>query len=202
MATAVGGGDEHRAGGDGGEEGVLVEHTAHPGLHGAAGYRRAGRRSGIATAARIRTAPFIAPGLLLGVGLGGFVDGIVFHQILQWHHLVSADEPTTTVAGLEANTLADGLFHASTWLLTAVGIWLLWRTARSGAGVPSGLLLLGLMLAGWGTFQLFDAVVNHHLLGLHNAKEGSGRVAANIGWIASGFVLLGAGLGLARRADR
>jgi uncharacterized membrane protein len=125
----------------------------------------------------------------------------VFHQILQWHHLVSDDEPTTTVAGLEVNTLADGLFHASTWLLTAVGIYLLWRAART-VGAPAGLLLLGLMLAGWGSFQLFDAVVNHHLLGIHNAKEGSGRVAANIGWIVSGFVLLGAGLGLARRADR
>ncbi len=145
--------------------------------------------------------PFIAPGLLLGVGLGGFVDGIVFHQVLQWHHLVSSQETTTTVAGLEANTLADGLFHASTWLLTAVGIWLLWKATRA-AGAPRGLLLVGLMLAGWGTFQLFDAVVNHHLLQLHDAKEGGGRVAANIGWLLSGFVLLGGGLGLARRAER
>jgi uncharacterized membrane protein len=144
---------------------------------------------------------YVAPGLLLGIGLGGFVDGIVFHQVLQWHHLVSSQEPTTTVAGLEANTLADGLFHASTWLLTAVGIYLLWTRTRT-AGAPPGVLLLGLMLAGWGSFQLFDAVVNHHLLALHDAKEGSGRVTANIGWIVSGFVLLGAGLGLARRADR
>jgi uncharacterized membrane protein len=55
------------------------------------------------------------PGILLGIGLGGFVDGILFHQILQWHHLLSSrsDDPTDTVAGLETNTLADGLFHAS-----------------------------------------------------------------------------------------
>ena len=55
------------------------------------------------------------PGLLLGVGLGGFVDGIVLHQILQWHHLLTSEGsyPATTVAGLEANTLADGLFHAA-----------------------------------------------------------------------------------------
>ncbi|HEX2578333.1 MAG TPA: DUF2243 domain-containing protein, partial [Aquihabitans sp.] len=57
------------------------------------------------------------PGVLLGVGLGGFVDGIVLHQVLQWHHVLSdtGDHPTTTVAGLEANTLADGVFHAGTW---------------------------------------------------------------------------------------
>jgi hypothetical protein len=48
-------------------------------------------------------APSRAPALLLGLGLGlgGFVDGIVLHQVLQWHHLVSDVEayPTTTVAG-------------------------------------------------------------------------------------------------------
>ncbi len=25
---------------------------------------------------------------ILGLGLGGFFDGIVLHQILQWHHLI------------------------------------------------------------------------------------------------------------------
>ena len=55
-------------------------------------------------------------GLLFGLGLGGFVDGIVLHQILQWHHMVSSvsSAPVTTVAGLEANTLADGVFHLAT----------------------------------------------------------------------------------------
>jgi uncharacterized membrane protein len=147
-----------------------------------------------------RTRAFVAPGLLLGVGLGGFVDGIVFHQIVQWHHFVSSERTTETVAGLEANTLADGVFHASTWLLTAVGIALLWSRTRA-LGAPPGLLLVGLALAGWGAFQLFDAVVNHHLLGLHDAKEGAGRVAAEVGWLASGFVLLLGGLAVARKGE-
>jgi hypothetical protein len=52
----------------------------------------------------------------MGLGLGGFLDGIVLHQILQWHHMLTdtGDHPMTTVAGLEANTLADGFFHAAT----------------------------------------------------------------------------------------
>lgn len=56
-----------------------------------------------------------APGFVMGLGLGGFIDGIVLHQILQWHHMLTSTEshPSTTVAGLEANTLADGF---STWL--------------------------------------------------------------------------------------
>jgi hypothetical protein len=47
-------------------------------------------------------------GILLGIGLGEFFDGIVLHQILQWHHMVSHvdDYPTTTIAGLEATPSA------------------------------------------------------------------------------------------------
>ena len=33
---------------------------------------------------RVRTA-----GIVLGIGLGGFFDGIVLHQILQWHHMLT-----------------------------------------------------------------------------------------------------------------
>jgi uncharacterized membrane protein len=36
--------------------------------------------------------PPVAPALLLGIGLGGFVDGIVLHQILQWHHMLTATD--------------------------------------------------------------------------------------------------------------
>jgi uncharacterized membrane protein len=56
------------------------------------------------------------PAFMLGLGLGGFIDGIVLHQVLQWHHLLTAtgDHPATTVAGLEDNTLADGFFHLAT----------------------------------------------------------------------------------------
>jgi hypothetical protein len=56
----------------------------------------------------------------IGLGLGAFVDGIVLHQLLQWHHMIPARTTARwTVAGLEANTLADGFFHAATWVLTA-----------------------------------------------------------------------------------
>src|SRR5215213_1710771 len=116
-----------------------------------------------------------AGGLLLGVGLGGFFDGIVLHQILQWHHMVSHvdDYPTTTVAGLEANTLGDGLFHAVTYLCTLVGLALLWRTLRKRDSVLSSRALVGLMLIGWGAFNLVEGIVDHFLLELHHVKENS-----------------------------
>jgi uncharacterized membrane protein len=99
--------------------------------------------------------PSIAlPGLLLGLGLGGFVDGILLHQVLQWHHMRSGDgaggeEPLTTVGGLEANTLADGLFHTGTWLLVVAGVYMLWSRCRSQGGLRSWTQLTGLLLVGW-----------------------------------------------------
>ena len=33
--------------------------------------------------------PVVAAGIVLGAGLGGFFDGIVFHQILQVHNMLT-----------------------------------------------------------------------------------------------------------------
>jgi uncharacterized membrane protein len=142
-----------------------------------------------------------AAGLLLGIGLGGFVDGIVLHQILQWHHMLSSEggSPPTTVAGLEVNTLWDGLFHASTWVLTVVGLYLLMRAVGRGASW-SGRLLLGLMLAGWGTFNLVEGVVDHHVLGIHHVKADA--PVLDIVFLAVGGLLLVVGLVLARAGER
>ena len=140
-----------------------------------------------------------APGLLLGLGLGGFVDGIVLHQILQWHHMLTStgDHPATTVAGLEANTLADGLFHAAAWLATLAGLWLLWRATRGGAPW-SGRELAGLLLAGWGVFNLVEGLVDHHLLGLHHVRTGDAELVYDLAFLAMGALLVVAGVALVR----
>ena len=84
--------------------------------------------------------------VLLGLGLGGFFDGIVLHQILQWHHMVtSAGYPANTVGNLELNTLLDGLFHTSTYVMTAVGLGLLWSATRLPWVRWSTLLLIGVV---------------------------------------------------------
>lgn len=137
-----------------------------------------------------------AAGVLLGLGLGGFFDGIVLHQILQWHHMVSHVDryPTTTVAGLEANTLADGLFHAATWLCTVVGLGLLW-TARREVGIPPPpAVVIGLLLFGWGAFNLVEGVVDHHLLGLHHVREDAAhRLAWDLAFLVWGATMMTAG---------
>ena len=92
----------------------------------------------------------VAAGLLLGVGFGGFVDGIVLHQILQWHHMLTntGDHPADTVLGLEQNTLADGLFHAATWICLLVGVLLARRAWGAGEPGPSMRFLAGALLRG------------------------------------------------------
>jgi uncharacterized membrane protein len=141
----------------------------------------------------------LVPGLMLGVGLGGFVDGIVLHQILQWHHMLTSEGccPKTTVAGLEDNTLADGLFHLFAWVMVAAGVALLWRRAREGVR-PDGRRLVGLALAGWGIFNLIEGLVDHQILGLHHVKTGDAELALDLGFLALGALLAAGGLALAR----
>jgi uncharacterized membrane protein len=113
-----------------------------------------------------------AAGILFGLGLGGFFDGIVLHQILQWHHMVtSAGYPPDSVDNLKLNTLLDGLFHAGTYIFVALGLVLLWRTAHRNHLWWSSKLLAGTMLMGFGVFNLVEGLVNHQLLGLHHVNE-------------------------------
>jgi uncharacterized membrane protein len=147
-----------------------------------------------------------APGILLGIGLGGFVDGIVLHQILQWHHMLSSEgsHPPTTVAGLETNTLWDGIFHAATWVAVAVGLWVLWRRATTWRWALDGRALVGWMLVGWGLFNLVEGLVDHQILGIHHVREGDGvnETAWDLAFLAFGALLVAAGALLARPAGR
>jgi uncharacterized membrane protein len=145
-----------------------------------------------------------APGILLGVGLGGFADGIVLHQILQWHHMLTSagSYPATTVAGLETNTLWDGLFHAFTWIVVAVGIYLLWRRSTDWRWAVSGRALAGWMLVGWGSFNLAEGVVDHHVLGIHHVRTGDNQTAWDVAFLAFGALLAVGGWALARSGQR
>jgi len=142
----------------------------------------------------------ILPGLLLGVGLGGFFDGIVLHQILQWHHMLTSqgDYPASTVAGLEVNTLWDGLFHVSTYVATLAGLFILAFRLTDGLAWSTR-MLTGLLLAGWGTFNLVEGVVDHHILGIHHVK--ADMPFLDLVFLAVGALLLAGGLALARSGE-
>jgi uncharacterized membrane protein len=140
-----------------------------------------------------RQLPSRTAGLLLGLGLGGFVDGIVLHQVLQWHHMVSdvARYPTTTVAGLEVNTFADGLFHVATWLFVTAGSLAAVRAWRQGRTAPNWSFHVGLLLVGWGVFNLVEGLVDHHLLGVHHVRDDLGApLSWDLGFLAFGALLV------------
>jgi uncharacterized membrane protein len=145
--------------------------------------------------------PSRAVGLLYGIGFGGFVDGILLHQLLQWHHMVSSvdDYPVTTVAGLEANTLADGFFHVATWLCLLLASLLGVSAWQQGRLAPPWRFHLGLMLVGWGAFNLVEGLVNHQLLGVHHVRDDLGApLSWDLGFLAFGAALVVGGWALHR----
>lgn len=134
-------------------------------------------------------------GAVFGFGLGGLVDGVVLHQILQWHHLVSDDTSMKTVEGLEHNTLADGLFHAATIVVLLAGTVLLWNAAKRPA--PSwNRRAIGGVLAGFGVFHLVDEIVFHALLDLHHIRMVDNYLVYDLTFAAIGVVLIGLGIRL------
>jgi uncharacterized membrane protein len=140
--------------------------------------------------------------ILLGIGLGGFVDGIFLHQVLQWHHLLS-HEPccsVATVTGLEKNTLADGLFHAGTWVAVLAGSLLVLRDWREDRRGPSKRLVAGGLLVGWGLFNLVEGLVNHQILGIHHVRDDLGSpLSWDLGFLGFAVLLIVAGWLLLRR---
>jgi len=137
--------------------------------------------------------PSKASGLLYGLGLGGFVDGIVLHQILQWHHMVSHVEayPVATVSGLEVNTLADGLFHVATWLLVLAASVAALTAWRKGRLAPSWSFHFGLVLTGWGIFNVVEGLIDHQILGVHHVRDDLGApLSWDIAFLAFGILLI------------
>lgn len=148
----------------------------------------------------------VSAGILLGLGLGGFFDGIVLHQLLQWHHMVSsAGYPPDSVRNLRINTFFDGLFHAGTYVFVVLGLFMLWRTAHRSHLWWSGKLLLGTILMGFGLFNVVEGIVNHHLLGLHHVNEtvpASQWIYWDIGFLVWGAAMLAGGWALFRSGKR
>jgi uncharacterized membrane protein len=101
----------------------------------------------------------ISAGVLFGLGLGGFFDGIVLHQVLQWHHMLSSWYPVNTIDNLKLNTMWDGIFHSSTYLFVVAGLFILWRAAHRRHLEWSTGQLIGSMLLGWGIFTAWKALL-------------------------------------------
>ena len=145
----------------------------------------------------------ISAGILLGTGMGGFVDGILLHQILQWHNMLSSVRPPTDLVAMKYNMVWDGLFHAFTWSMVALGLWRLW-VAGTRAGVSwSTRTFVGSLIVGSGLFDFVEGMIDHQILGIHHVHPGDGQLAWDLGFLAFGLAQIVAGWWLIRsgRAD-
>jgi uncharacterized membrane protein len=145
----------------------------------------------------------ISAGILLGTGLGGFFDGILLHQILQWHNMLSSVRPPTDLIAMKYNMVWDGLFHAFTWLVTTIGVWRLWAAGRDPNVPWSTPTFIGSLVMGWGLFNFIEGTIDHQILGIHHVHPGADQLAWDLGFLAIGLTQIGIGWRLIRvgRAD-
>jgi uncharacterized membrane protein len=142
----------------------------------------------------------IAASTLLGLGLGGFADGILFHQILQLHSMLSAVLPRTSLVSLEVNMFWDGIFHAMTWLMTVTGVGMLWK-AMGRSDVPhSTPTLVGGLILGWGLFNFVEGLIDHSILQIHHVVENGSHVLWDAVFLVSGASMIALGAWMVRRS--
>ena len=127
---------------------------------------------------------------MVGGGLMAAVDEIVFHQLLGWHHFYDRSSG-------EVGLVSDGLLHTAELVLLVAGFFVLADVRRRGALVrraaQAGLLL------GAGGFQLFDGLVDHKLLRLHQIRYDVELLPYDLAWNGAALALLVAGAARARR---
>jgi uncharacterized membrane protein len=133
-------------------------------------------------------------GIVIGIGLGGFVDGIVLHQIFQWHNMLSHQIPPISMENMKINMTADGVFHAFMWIVTLAGVFVLLRHAQRNLAMPAIVPFLGQLIFGWGIFNLVEGLINHQILGLHHVREVPDFLIYDLAFLAIGgigLILLG-----------
>jgi uncharacterized membrane protein len=146
--------------------------------------------------------PLVAAGILLGIGMGGFLDGITLHQIFQVHSMLTGVRPKVTLVDAEINMFWDGLFHALTWLVTALGIAALFQAGKRRDVPWSGKTLFGSMVLGWGLFNFVEGLIDHHILGIHHVVESMGLSIYDYAFLGSGVLFTAVGYGMIRAGFR
>ncbi|MGW0337375.1 DUF2243 domain-containing protein [Streptomyces sp. NPDC003011] len=130
---------------------------------------------------------------LIGLAVMAGTDEIVFHQLLGWHHFY---DRSTTDVGL----FSDGLLHTAELLALVAGFFLYAdlrrRRVLAAAHARAGLFL------GLGAFQLFDGIVDHKLLRVHQIRYGVDVTPYDWAWNLAGLALLLLGCALLARAAR
>lgn len=132
-------------------------------------------------------------GILFGLGFVAFIDETLFHQLLHWHHFY---DKSTTDIGL----VSDGLFHAFSWFATIGSSFMLADLNRRNAWWPAR--WWGGILIGGGGFQLYDGIIQHKLMRIHQIRYNVDILPYDLIWNILAAVMLAAGIVLALRTRR
>jgi len=120
---------------------------------------------------------------ILGFGFMGALDGIIFHQLLQWHSVYMAtDRP--------GQIMSDGIFHFGVSIALVIGGILLWLAGNPTSVEKGNRFVLGGFLMGAGIFNVVEGIINHHLLQIHRVKPGDpNAMMYDLSFLALGFIL-------------
>jgi uncharacterized membrane protein len=110
-------------------------------------------------------------GILFGLGLGGFFDGLFCIRSCNGHMLTSDGYTANSLHNLQVNMLWDGLFHLFTYIFVLFGLIILWKRAHRTHVRWSGKLLTGTSLMGFGIFNVVEGMIDHHILRIHHVNE-------------------------------
>lgn len=132
-------------------------------------------------------------GILFGIGLVALVDEIIFHQLLQWHHFYDRATPYIGI-------LSDGLLNAFALFAIVLGLFMFADLNRRGTRHTA--TWVASFFIGLGGFQLFDGIINHKLLQVHQVRYGVEPLPYDLAWNISGALLLAVGIFLMFRAKK
>ncbi|AFH59392.1 DUF2243 domain-containing protein [Paenibacillus caseinilyticus] len=141
----------------------------------------------------LRHHPTLLGAFLLGIGTIGMLDGIIFHQLLQWHSVNMHTDRQHQI-------ISDGLFHLAVTVVMVWGAVVLWNSGRADEPGARKLFLSGLF-TGAGLFNFVEGIINHHVLQLHHVHPGDYQTAYDLAYDASGLLLLLVGLVLYRSSQ-
>lgn len=128
-------------------------------------------------------------GFLFGIGLAGFIDEIVFHQFLQWHHFY--DQMTK-----EIGLLSDGVLNSMCGFFIIFGLFLLADSRRKY--LMDWKFWIGRTLMGMGSFQSYDGIINHKILKMHQIRYVDNVLTYDVVWMIVGISMIIGGYLLSR----
>lgn len=132
-------------------------------------------------------------GILFGLGFVAFIDETIFHQLLHWHKFY---DRSTTAVGL----ISDGLFHAFSWFATVGALYLVADLMRRHAFWHK--MFWGGKLLGGGGFQLYDGIIQHKLMRIHQIRYNVDILPYDLIWNITAAIMIIAGLLLIRSARK